>query len=85
MDHSLGTQLTQKNDEGVVQAIYSLSKILIGAESRYNLVKKECLALIFAVQKMRHYLVGQTIHAISRVNPLQIFDNKAEFSELQIG
>jgi len=76
MDHSLGTLLTQKNDEGVEQAIYYLSRILIGAESRYNPVEKEYLALVFAIQKMRHYLVGQTIHIISRVNPLRILMTK---------
>ena len=45
---------------------------LIGVESRYNPIEKECLARIFAVQKTRHYLVGQTIHVISRVNPLRL-------------
>ena len=34
MDHSLGALLAQKNDEGAEQAIYYLSKTLIGAESR---------------------------------------------------
>jgi len=33
MDHSLGTFLAQKNDEGYEQAIYYLSKTLIWAES----------------------------------------------------
>ena len=76
MDHSLGALLTQKNDEGYKQAICYLSRILIGVESRYNLVEKECLALVFAVQKTQHYLVGQTIHVISRVNPLRILMTK---------
>jgi len=49
MDHSLGTLLTQKNDEGHEQAIYYLSRTLIGAESRYNPVEKECLALVFVI------------------------------------
>jgi len=51
MDYSLGVLLAQKNDEGAKQSINYLNRTLIGAESRYNLVKKECLALIFAIQK----------------------------------
>jgi len=38
MDHSLGALLTEKNDEGYEHAIYYLSRTLIGAESRYNLL-----------------------------------------------
>ena len=49
MDHSLGDLLAQKNDKGHEQAIYYLSRTLIGAESRYNSIEKECLALIFVV------------------------------------
>jgi len=49
MDHYLGALLTQKNDEGAEQAIYYLSRILIGAENRFNPVEKECLALVFAI------------------------------------
>jgi len=72
MDYSLGAPLAQKNDEGTEQAIYYLNRTLIGPDSCYNPVEKECLALVVAIQKMRHYLVRQTIHVISRVNPLRI-------------
>jgi len=45
MDHSLGALLAQKNDESAEQAIYYLSRTLIGTESRNNPIEKECLAL----------------------------------------
>jgi len=45
---------------------------MIGAKYWYNLIEKKCLALVFAVQKMRHYLVGQTINVISKFNPLRL-------------
>ena len=61
MNHSLGALLAYNIDQEHEQAIYYLSKIMIGAEHRYNLIEKDCLALAFIVQKMRHYLVGQTI------------------------
>ena len=72
MDHSLGALLAQKDDDGHEQAIYYLTRTLIGAKSRYNPIEKECLALVFTVQKTRHYLVGQIIYVNSRVNPLRI-------------
>jgi len=77
IDHSLGALLARKNDEGHEQAIYYLSRTLIGVESQYNPTEKECLALVFTVLKTRHYLVGQTIHVISRVNPLHILMTKS--------
>jgi len=76
MDHSLGALLAQNNDQGHEQAIYYLSRTMIGAEHRYNPIEKECLALVFVVQKMRHYLVSQTINVISRVNPLRLLMTK---------
>jgi len=60
MNHSLGTLLAQKNDEGFKHAIYYLRRTLIGAESHYNSVEKECLALVFAVQ--RQTLLGWPNH-----------------------
>ena len=49
MHHSLSALLAQKDDNAHEQAIYYLSRTLIGAESRYNPIKKECLALVFAI------------------------------------
>jgi len=72
MDHFLGALLAQNNDQGHEKAIYYLSRIMIGAEYRCDPVEKECLALIFAVQKMQLYLVGQTIYVILKVNPLRL-------------
>ena len=40
MGHSLGTLLAQKDDNSHEQAIYYLSKTLIGAESRIILLRK---------------------------------------------
>jgi len=72
MDHSLEALLAQNNDQNHEQTIYYLSRIMIGAEHRYNLIEKECLALVFVVQKMRHYLTRKYIQVISRVNPLRL-------------
>jgi len=53
VDHSRGALHAQKNDDGHEQAIYYMSRTLIGVGSRYNPIEKECLALVFAIQKTR--------------------------------
>jgi len=49
MNHYLEALLAQNNDQEHEQAIYYLSRTMIGAEHRYNPIEKECLALVFAV------------------------------------
>ena len=72
MDHSLRALLAQNNDQNHEQAIYYLSRTMIGAEHRYNTIEKKCLALVFAIQKMQHYLLRQRINVIIKVNPLRL-------------
>ena len=69
IDHSLEALLAQNNDQRYEQAICYLSRTMVEAEQCYNPVEKEYLALVFAIQKMQHYLVGKRIHVICRVNP----------------
>lgn len=71
MDRTLRTLLAQHDKRGHEQAIYYLSRTMIDIELQYNPIEKECL-LVFTVKKMHHYLAGQTIHVIFRMNPLRI-------------
>jgi ribonuclease HI/transposase InsO family protein len=71
LDHSLGGLLAQKNEEGKEVATYYISRTLVGAEHNYSSIEKICLALIFAVKKLRHYLLAHKIQLISRADPLK--------------
>ena len=77
LDHSLGAMLAQKNNRGHEVALYYLSRMMVGAEHRYPPIEKECLALMFAIQKLRHYLLSQTVYLVSLVNPLKTLVTKA--------
>jgi hypothetical protein len=58
---SVGTLLTQHNDEGKEVACYYLSRTMVGAEHNYSPIEKLCLALIFALMKLRHYMLAHEI------------------------
>ena len=52
LERSLGALLAQNNEEGKENALYYLSRTLVGAKHNYSPLEKVCLALIFVVQKL---------------------------------
>ena len=71
MDASLEALLIQINEEGKEQPLYYLNRMLVGLEHRYSPMEKMCLALVFALKKLRHYLLAHKIQLISRFDPLK--------------
>ncbi|KAL0381651.1 UNVERIFIED_CONTAM: hypothetical protein Sangu_0229400 [Sesamum angustifolium] len=57
---SVGALLAQKNDEGKESALYYLSRMMTPNELKYSPIEKICLALIFAIQKLKHYFQAHT-------------------------
>ena len=45
--------------------------MLVGAEHAYSPIEKHCLALIFAVKKLRHYMLDHRVTLISKVDSLK--------------
>ena len=70
-EQSLGTLCVQENGEGKEVALYYLSCTLVGAELKYSPIKKMCLSLIFAVQKLKHYMQAYTVQVISKADPIK--------------
>ncbi|KAL0333075.1 UNVERIFIED_CONTAM: hypothetical protein Scaly_2209000 [Sesamum calycinum] len=40
-------------------------------ELKYSPIEKLCLALIFSIQKLKHYFQSHSIHLVSKANPLK--------------
>jgi RNase H-like domain found in reverse transcriptase len=45
--------------------------MMVGAEHGYSPIEKYCLALIFAVKKLRHYMLADKVILISKMDPLK--------------
>ena len=58
---SVGTLHAQMNNEGKEVACYYLSRTMVGAECNYSPIEKLCLALIFALKKLRYYHLAHEV------------------------
>ena len=56
-DYAVGAVLCQTKDKKHHAIVYA-SKTLTGAQLNYATIEKELLAVIFAIDKFRSYLVG---------------------------
>ena len=52
---AIGVILAQESGEKAEHAVYYLSKKLLPYKANYSLVEKTCLAVIWAIKKLRHY------------------------------
>ncbi|GKV47484.1 hypothetical protein SLEP1_g54386 [Rubroshorea leprosula] len=75
-EYFLGALLAQVNEEGKENALYYLSRTLVGAKVNYSPIEKICLALIFSTKKLRHYMLAHVVHLISKADPLKYIMSK---------
>jgi len=59
-DYAIGAMLGQRKGR-IFHTIYYASKVLNEAQNNYATTEKELLAIVFALEKFRSYLVGSKI------------------------
>ncbi|RVW70824.1 Ribonuclease HI [Vitis vinifera] len=51
---------------------------MLDYETRYVMIERYCLALVWATRRLRHYMTEYSVHLISRLDPLRyLFDRPA--------
>eukprot|EP01050_Picozoa_sp_SAG11_P014064 SAG11_NODE_1696_length_4435_cov_3.645295_6_plen_119_part_00 len=76
--------VTYKEHEGKMATIAYVSRAFINAERNYSVQEKECHGIVFAIQKFRHYVLGNnfTVRIMTDHNSLQYLGQKSYFYRL---
>jgi hypothetical protein len=64
-DHGLGAVLSQRNETGEERVISLISRTLRSPEFLYSTTEKEMLAIVWALQKLREFLLGREFTIIT--------------------
>ena len=74
-DIALRCMLAQLDDFDRERAIYYLSKRMLEYTTRYIMIERFCLALVWATRRLRHYMTEYSVQLVSRLDPLRyLFD-----------
>ena len=73
-NNSIGAVLLQDFEDGEHPIVY-LHRVLTSAEQNYSPTEKECLALLWAIKKLRPYLDGYKFKAITDHSALRWLQN----------
>jgi hypothetical protein len=74
-DTAIGGVLGQKEDQQSY-AIYFISKNLSSAELNYTVTEKEFLAVVHAINKFRHYIIGYEVFVHTDHSAIRFLMNK---------
>ncbi|XP_019252812.1 PREDICTED: uncharacterized protein LOC109231618 [Nicotiana attenuata] len=78
-ERSVGALLAQGNNEGKENALYYLTRMVTPNELKYSPIEKLCLALVFSIQKLKHYFQAHVVRLVSRENPINKGQALADF------
>lgn len=78
MNFILGVMLIQNNEQAKEQAIYYLNRTPMVCELKYVYIDKVCLEIIFANNKLKHYILNHTTYMIFRADPLKYMMRKVD-------
>ncbi|KAA0047113.1 gypsy-like retrotransposase [Cucumis melo var. makuwa] len=73
-----------KEEKGKEHALYYLSRTLVGAKVNYSSIEKMCLALFFAMDKLRHYMQVFTVNLVAKADPIKSECNNKRWIMLSI-
>ena len=70
-ESTIGVVLVEEDDNFQENVVYYVIHYLVGPKLRYTHVKKLALAVVYAVQRLCHYILLRSTMVVGDVNPFQ--------------
>ena len=62
----IGALIGQEDEGGIKQLVYYISRALKDVETRYPRLKRVCIAIFYASQRLRHYFLAYKVHLMTK-------------------
>lgn len=76
-----GSTLAQKDENNKERVIYYISRTLVDYEIRYTPIENMYFSIVFSIENLRHYMLGNTTLFIAQVDPLRYLMSKSYLFE----
>ena len=67
----IGALIAQEDRGGIEQPVYYISHALKDAETRYPRAEKACLAIVYALQRLRHYFLAYEVWLMTKSHAIK--------------
>ena len=65
IEHAFEVMLAKKEERGKEKAIYFINQTLKDYEIRYTPIEKLCQCIVFAIERLQHYMINSTTHMLT--------------------
>ena len=69
---TVGALITQEDGGGIEQLVYYTSHALRDIETHYPKTEKVCLAIVYALQRLRHYFLTYEVHLMTKSHAIKV-------------
>ena len=71
--YAIGALIAQEDGGGIEQLVYYIRRALKDTETRYIRAERACLAIVYASQRLRHYLLTYEVWLMTKSHAIKAF------------
>ena len=70
--YAIGALIAQEDGGGIEQPVYYINRALKDAETCYPKAERACLAIVYALQRLRHYFLAYEVWLMTKSHAIKV-------------